>query len=152
MGRERERERLYKEWMEHFCYVDVEFLSRIRRSVVKEAKSMGKKIIISYHNFLRTPTQRKLEQIIREAKKGGAEIVKIATVPKNIRQLRRLLLLPHTIKSVPLAIMPMGKFGEWMRIVCVLMGSVLVYGHVGTPIVEGQPPVEWIKRQLSSLR
>lgn len=148
---EKERERLYKEWIREFHFIDVELYSRIRERIVKEARKLKKSIIISYHNLSFTPHIKTLKMIIKKAKKAGADIVKVATKPNKAEDIRKLFLLPFIIKRTPLAIMSLGKEWEWMRPIFPIMGSVLIYAHVEEAVIEGQPHLQKIKEALSNL-
>jgi len=93
--RDKKRIEIYEEIIDYVDFIDIELKSRILKEVVEIAKKKSKKIIISYHNFKKTPNEKKLKTLVRKAKREGADIVKIATLSNNEKSLFTLIKLTH---------------------------------------------------------
>ncbi|MEZ4086957.1 MAG: type I 3-dehydroquinate dehydratase [Candidatus Gracilibacteria bacterium] len=83
------------------------------------------KIIVSYHNFERTPSTKTLEKIVKKGFRLGADIVKIATFAQKTEDNMTLLNLLKSNK--PLAVMCMGEKGKVSRIAGQMLGSQLTF-------------------------
>ncbi|MFH1504256.1 MAG: type I 3-dehydroquinate dehydratase [Candidatus Omnitrophota bacterium] len=129
--------------------VDIELSSElIRDKVIKRAKESKKKVIVSYHNFKNTPSDKSLRSIIHKAKAKGADIVKIAALAKNQDDIIRLLELTLDCRDKNLITIAMGKKGAISRVLFPLAGSLLTYSCIGKPLASGQIPLDELRRQL----
>ena len=136
---EKARLDLFKAVMPHVDAVDIELSAKeILPDVVREARKRKKIVIISYHDFKRTPADRKLNQILHQAKELGAGIVKIATLVLGREDLRRLA--SFTIANAPknLISIGMGPYGASTRVLFPGLGSLITYTHIGEPTAPGQ--------------
>src|SRR5690625_7060727 len=80
----------------------------------KTTESNNKKLILSYHNFEFTPTNEKLIQLAVKAEELGADVAKIAVMPKSKEDVLRLLQVTKEIDellSILVVTMSMGYFG-----------------------------------------
>lgn len=127
--------------------LDVELRSAASMAgLLQEARCRGITRVISFHDFRRTPDLARLQAIVRDAIRAGADIVKIATHLRGAKDLSVLLLLQSSVK-VPLATMGMGPLGKMSRLVLAAAGSRLNYGYLDKPQVEGQwPALELVQR------
>lgn len=132
--------------------VDIELSSRfILGLVVQAARRAGKTVIISYHNFERTPHLDELNEILELAESSGADIVKIATrgcKPSDFRTLARF-----TVEHAPKGIITvaMGMEAAISRIVFPALGSLLTYAHFGKPTAPGQLDLKFASALLKKL-
>jgi 3-dehydroquinate dehydratase-1 len=127
--------------------VDIEARSLAAlRGVLSEAKSRGVRVLVSFHDFKKTPTVGRLRDVIGEAVDVGADAVKIATVTSSSCDVARLLELFRAC-PLPLAAMGMGPLGMASRVLFAGCGSVLNYGWLHRPNVVGQ----WSARELRGL-
>jgi 3-dehydroquinate dehydratase-1 len=101
---------------------------------VDELHDEGSKVIVSHHDLQQTPPKEELISILFRAKNAGAELVKIATMVHNRRDLMNLLTLP--LLFPPIIVVPMGREGKIGRIMAPLFGSSFVYATL-----DGLPPV-----------
>ncbi|MCK4543461.1 MAG: type I 3-dehydroquinate dehydratase [Spirochaetales bacterium] len=131
--------------------VDVEnpdlFIEKIRT----HAKSAGCKLILSSHNFQKTPPRRELEYLIRWGFDAGADIMKIACLVRNQSDLARLLSLyeiPGNIISIG-----MGKGGTITRVMAPLLGAPFTYASFspGKETAPGQVDKDTLKKLLEGL-
>ncbi len=105
--------------------VDVELSSGKKLiSAVSKAKKNAS-LIVSYHNFSLTPKLEELERTYLEAKKSGADIVKIVTKAKSINDNFTIFKLLEGKSD--LAAFCMGLQGQMSRILAKNYGSRLTY-------------------------
>lgn len=133
-----QRRRLFLESLDTARFVDIELRSFIpMRDVIASARDRHVRIIASYHNFKRTPPALALRDTIARANDSGADIVKIATRTETPADISRMLDL-FAASSTPLSLMGMGPLGMASRLLFASCGSVLNYGWIDRPNVEGQ--------------
>lgn len=110
-----------------FDLVDVDLDSVVRKEIVIP-KNIWSKIIISFHNFKKTPDESKLLEIIKKINKFKPNIIKIATMVNNeedsLRLLKLIIDFPVDKKKI---IIGMGIKGRTTRIVGPLLGNFLTY-------------------------
>jgi 3-dehydroquinate dehydratase-1 len=117
---------------------------------LEEARRRRATRIVSFHDFHRTPSLRRLREVLRRSIGAGADIVKIATHLRGPGDLAVLLNLQSTAK-VPLATMGMGPLGKVSRLVLAAGGSCLNYGYLDKPQVAGQWPALELVRRLEEI-
>ena len=130
-------------------YIDVEIHrgKEIVSAVVTEAKANGVKVIGSYHNFEKTPSEEELTAILEEARELGVDIGKAACMPAGTDEeqwedVMRLLSATEKMSAAypefPLITMSMGKAGEMSRLYGGLYGSTVSFGCAGRASAPGQ--------------
>jgi 3-dehydroquinate dehydratase-1 len=126
-----------------------------RDSVVKAARTCGKTIIISSHNFSKTPVFEEMKATFEEAFLAGADIVKLAVMPHSMRDVLDLLRVTLDAREAGRAVctIAMGKPGKHTRVIAPFYGSVLTYASVeGTAsAAPGQLPVDKLKKIMELL-
>ena len=133
------------------AFVDIEERSaRAMKDVLARAKKAKVQVIVSFHDFTRTPRAARLQAIVRSAKQVGAGIVKIAATLRGPADLAALILLQA--KSDNLATMGMGTLGKVSRLVLPSAGSRLVYGYLDRPQVDGQWVAPLLAKRLHELK
>ncbi len=127
--------------------VDVEIRSLGgMEKVLSEARKAGVGIIVSFHDFQKTPPAARLQALVKQASDAGADVLKIATHTNTPGDVARLLdLLEKT--PLPLAVMGMGPLGMASRVILAATGSVLNYGWLHQPNVTGQ----WSAKDLRGI-
>jgi len=131
--------------------VDIEARSlHAMRDVVREARQIGIPVIASFHDFEKTPSADRLQKIVRRATDAGADVLKVATVPRSPADIARLLGL-FSDQNIPVAVMGMGRFGMATRVLFASCGSVLNYGWLHRPNVPGQWSAVEFKRLLKRM-
>ncbi len=142
-GSESKRLSLFKKMMPHISAVDIELSSEtILGDVIESAHDDKKKVIVSYHHFDNTPSLIELNKILKRAKTAGADIVKIATLAKDVRDVRRLA--QFTVANADLNTDPsivtiaMGEIGALSRLFFPALGSLLTYTSYGDKTAPGQ--------------
>ncbi|MCX6771430.1 MAG: type I 3-dehydroquinate dehydratase [Candidatus Micrarchaeota archaeon] len=118
------------------AYVDIEVdaPAALRKKVVAKAKKKGCKVIVSFHDYKKTPSRQKLEAMARKCFSTGDGIAKIACKANSAGDCARLLSLLDGKRK--LAVVGMGKKGRLVRVVAPMLGSAIAYaspaGRQGT--------------------
>lgn len=135
---DKKRLEIIKNIVDYADFIDIELKSRILDDVISIARNRGKKVIISYHNFKKTPDIEKLKKIVKKGKRKGADIVKIATSVKREKHLFDLVEITHLYsEKVSLVVVPMGE-SSFMRFVPLFFGSLFTYVFLSSKVAPGQ--------------
>jgi len=124
--------------------LDVELFSGddLVKELVNEAHQQGVKIVMSNHDFEKTPTQQEMISRLCKMQKLDADLPKIAVMPQNADDV--LALLNATNQMVanyadrPIITMSMGKLGLISRLSGGIFGSSLTFGAAQTASAPGQ--------------
>jgi 3-dehydroquinate dehydratase-1 len=125
--------------------VDIEIDASIARQVIAHAH--GKTIIVSEHDFEKTPDLSHLESIAEKAGLLGAHIVKIAAMAKNRSDVVRLMEFTSACDK-DLVTIAMGEYGNITRVLAPVFGSLFTYGFVKKAVAPGQMPVHKLVEEL----
>ena len=112
-----------------FEFVDLELASG--RSAMDEV--MGKqtqtRLILSHHDFNKTPSLKELQALCRRMMRHGADIIKIVTSARSWEDnLRVLSLIPYALeKKQKIVALCMGDKGKMSRVFAPLMGAAWTY-------------------------
>ena len=128
--------------------LDVELSFPLLSDVVRLAKKYKKTIIVSTHNFKSTPNSVDLEKFFKNAKKKGADIVKIAAHANSIDDMNRLLQFTLKHKNDSIITMSLGNLGSISRLLFPLAGSLLTYSCILAPCAPGQLPAKLLADHL----
>ncbi len=151
-GREAERLKLFMAVMPRVDAVDIEWTSQsIRGEVVREAKRLKKTVIVSYHDFKKTPSAVFLNTILKNAKLSGADVVKIAVMARSQKDVRLLAEFTCSHASEGLITLSMGNQGALSRVLFPSLGSLLTFAHIGRPTAPGQMDLETMAGYLKKL-
>ena len=127
--------------------IDVDVSDGILKPVVALARRNKNTVILSHHDFHGTPSEATLEQVVRNATALGADVIKVATLAKNERDVVRLLQFTAAHRRKNLVTIAMGNIGSVSRLLFPLVGSLLTYTNVSPS--DGQIPA---KRLIEDLR
>jgi 3-dehydroquinate dehydratase I len=135
-------------------YVDVELDSpeEFRREIIEKARPKGCAVIVSYHNYEKTPDRAELLGVVLACFRAGANIAKIACKVRSERDSARLLGLLDTEQDV--VVIGMGEKGMITRIIAPLLGSPFAYAASarGKETAPGQIDVKTLRKYMDSLR
>ncbi len=137
--------------------VDVEMCNApgFIENIKKTARMSGTKLIFSYHNFDETPEETVIYDKLVMAQEMGADIVKLAVMPKNYADV--LTLLGATLKArtgavkVPIVTMSMGPEGGVTRVAGGLFGSDLTFAIGKEASAPGQIPIADLRQAMAVL-
>ncbi|MCR5792770.1 MAG: type I 3-dehydroquinate dehydratase [Lachnospiraceae bacterium] len=140
---------LVNEWAiakEDIALIDLELF--MKESVVdrllKKAKEGNTAVIMSNHDFCDTPDEDTLLNRLLSMKKKGADIAKIACMPKSRKDLIKILSVTMRAEKldIPVVTMAMSSVGVLSRMAGEIFGSAITFGCVGGASAPGQVPVE----------
>jgi 3-dehydroquinate dehydratase I len=130
------------------AYVDVEIESEpaYRDEIAREARKHGCQIIVSFHDYEKTPRRQQLETIVVSCFEAGADIAKIACTVHSNRDCARLLGLLDSHHQV--VAIGMGEKGRLTRIAAPLLGSPFTFASLskGKETAAGQIDKETLQR------
>jgi 3-dehydroquinate dehydratase I len=138
--------------------VDIEFSASMegRNKVIKAAQDKGKTIIVSSHDFSKTPSPQEMKAILAEMFLAGADIAKLAVMPQSMEDVLNLLrvTLDFKNKGKSVCTIAMGRQGKHTRVVAPLYGSVLTYASIEGDSVAapGQLPADEVKKIMEMLK
>lgn len=136
--------------------VDVEaFLDEKRtEEEIRKIHLAGSRVITSNHDFEKTPPAEELVRRLSIMEKLGADVAKLAVMPKDRQDVLHLLQATITADealTVPVVTMSMGKLGIVSRLSGALTGSAMTFAAVGETSAPGQIPVEQMMEFLRIL-
>jgi 3-dehydroquinate dehydratase-1 len=127
--------------------VDIEVDARIGRDVA--ALFTDKTVIVSEHDFEKTPDHDALMGIVDRAVKVGADIIKIAAMPQNREDVTSLLSFTKE-RTEPLVTIAMGETGKISRVTAPLFGSLYTYAFIHDSVAPGQFSLDDLVRELQT--
>lgn len=108
-------------------YVDIEYEAppEYKNDLIDFARKYQCDVIISYHNYDRTPELEELERIVQEIYSQGADLAKIATHVNMNRDNSKIL----SLYKAPgrLVAIGMGDLGRISRVVAPFLGAEFTY-------------------------
>jgi 3-dehydroquinate dehydratase-1 len=141
----------------HVDFVDFELRNEPDhvRQVRDVSRANGVQLILSFHDFQRTPTLEDLNQRFAQAEQLGADIAKVAVMPRDMNDV--LTLLAATLQSsqalrIPLLSMAMGAGGAVTRLCGGAFGSAVSFAIGQSASAPGQIPIEELAAALATLR
>ena len=137
--------------------VDVELFSgdETVREVVSAAHGSGTRVIASSHDFESTPSEDEIIRRLCRMEELGADILKIAVMPKNREDVLTLLSATEKMTRLhpdhPVISMAMGRLGLISRVSGETFGSAVTFGAVGKASAPGQIEASVLSRILHDL-
>ncbi|MFW6140189.1 MAG: type I 3-dehydroquinate dehydratase [Acidobacteriota bacterium] len=121
-----------------FVDLDIETEKYLLKEVTQKAAQYHCKVILSFHDFSRTPPLNRLKQLINICFSRGAHIAKIACYVRTKQENSQLLGLLQDKR--PVLVVGMGKMGRITRIAALFCGSPFSYAALekGRETAEGQ--------------
>lgn len=146
------RRALLEEFLPFASAVDIEVRSiRGLSRVIEKAGERGVLKVFSFHDFRGVPSLEKLLRIEREARRAGADVVKIAAHLRGPSDFAVLLSLQAAVAGRALAVMGMGPLGCASRLALAATGSRLNYGFLDCPQVPGQWPAGRLRSLIAEV-
>ena len=128
--------------------IDVELFTgdRVVKKVIETARENGVKTVVSSHDFNRTPPGEEIIARMRKMQDLGADIPKIAVMPRSRRDVLTLLAATEEMVSEyadrPVITMSMSGLGSITRLCGEVFGSAMTFGAAGQASAPGQMAVE----------
>lgn len=131
-------------------WIDVEIASyQEMASVVEEIRAQGVGLILSHHDFDKTPSESEIQGLIDICPE--AEIIKLAFFHHGVQDLMNCCNILRD-NDHPMAVMGMGKLGPVSRLLYAQHGALLNYGYLGDkPTAPGQWSAEMLKDAIAAL-
>lgn len=132
-------------------YIDIDI--KTNKKVIKRIRELAPKIkiIMSFHDFKKTPVESELKKVVKVMKKTCADIYKIATFAQTFGDsLRMLSFLDKFSKKYKIICLCMGKEGQISRVAGHLLGNYLTYAPLNDAdkTAEGQISVSELKKLI----
>lgn len=145
-GNEKERISILKLISEYKPFLlDVEFNTlRKNKSLNNYIKKTKTAILVSWHDFKKTPPSSSLNKMLKQMKKLSTN-VKIVTSAKSSNDSSRILALYNNSNKTKLIAFAMGEYGKISRILCLYLGSPFTYVSLGKPVAPGQFSLHEVK-------
>lgn len=137
--------------------IDVELFTgdEIVKDIVASAHTCGVKVVMSNHDFFKTPSQEEIVSRLRKMQELDADLPKIAVMPQSTTDV--LVLLSATNEMVqnyaegPIITMSMAGTGVISRLAGEVFGSALTFGAAKKASAPGQIAVADLRTVLNIL-
>jgi len=127
-----------------------ERIERIKSIAIKNSV----KIILSYHNFAETPSEKFMTEKIKEEISNGADIAKIAVMTKEQGDVLKLLNATYNARKEipnPLITVSMGSLGLISRLLGFVFGSDMTFAAGVNASAPGQMPIDEMRRFIETI-
>jgi 3-dehydroquinate dehydratase-1 len=137
--------------------IDVEAFTGddVVKDVIESAHDRGVKVIASNHDFNKTPSKEDMIYRLRKMQDLGADILKIAVMPKCkldvLELLEATVIMSEKYADRPIITMSMSSMGIITRLAGEVFGSALTFGTVKKASAPGQISVVDLHRTLELL-
>ncbi|WP_434533856.1 type I 3-dehydroquinate dehydratase [Acinetobacter pragensis] len=112
-------------------------------------------VIMSNHDFDKTPAQQEIEQRLFKQDEMGADILKIAVMPQSKQDVLTLMNATFNVSQKskkPLLTMSMGRLGTISRVATANMGGSMSFGMIGEASAPGQIDAAQLKQFLKTVQ
>ena len=137
--------------------IDVEIFTgdEIVSDLISAIHASGTKVVASNHDFDGTPAKSDIVYRLRKMQDMGADIPKIAVMPKSKKDVLTLLTATEEMASDyadrPIITMSMSGLGSISRLSCEVFGSCLTFGSGSMASAPGQIGARELKDVLTSV-
>lgn len=138
-------------------FVDVELTAgkETIKLLIDKVHQQGKKVILSSHDFTRTPDEEEMLCRLRQMQEWGADISKLAVMPNHPSDVLRLLSVTLAMKETyadrPFITMSMGADGMISRLCGETFGSCMTFGCAQRASAPGQMDAKVLEQVLKAL-
>lgn len=141
----------FMDWLDVEMFRDQKVVSEI----IQKAHQKKVLVVMSNHDFQKTPSQDEIEKRLLKQDQMGADILKIAVMPKSKQDV--FTLMNATLKvsqqtTKPLLTMSMGQLGTISRVATANMGGSYSFGMIGQASAPGQIDVTKLKQILQTVQ
>jgi 3-dehydroquinate dehydratase-1 len=150
IGSEKERISILKLIAEYNPFLlDIEFNTiKKNKSLAKYLKTTKTSLLISGHDFKKTPSLAELKKKLDQMRKFSSN-VKIVTTAKSTEDATRVLQLYSKKGKINLIAFAMGDPGRISRILSLYLGSPYSYVSLGKPVAPGQFSVDEVNKIIN---
>lgn len=150
---------LYEAVAESGCVDLVDFEMGNERADVERVRVLARRhglpLVLSFHDFQRTPDDADLAARFAQAQALGADVAKVAVMPQSMQDVHRLLgatLRASASLTIPVISMSMGGLGAVSRLCGGVFGSALTFAVGSAPSAPGQIAIEEVRAALRTLQ
>lgn len=133
--------------------IDIELQSDLVPILAERAAAQGKPVVISTHDFERTPDDDTIRRLIAEmaaCSQHDNVIAKLALMANDQSDVDRLAAILAEEHPAPLCLIAMGDDWADTRVDFPAAGSALTYAYLDTPSAPGQLSCVEVRKRLSS--
>jgi 3-dehydroquinate dehydratase-1 len=149
-GTEKERISIIKLIAEYNPFLlDIEYNTlKKNKELLKYLKTTKTKLLVSWHDFKKTPKSIELKKQINQMSKFSSN-VKIVSTAKSTEDATRMLELYSKKGKNNLISFAMGDVGRISRILCLYLGSPYTYVSLGKAVAPGQFSVDEVNKIIN---
>ena len=133
--------------------LELEGICKTNPDIIQKLKSSGVQLMISNHDFEKTPSEKVITDRFKKMEALGADIAKIAVMPGNMKDVEILISSAKSAKEslkIPIVAISMGELGKKTRIEGESFGSIITYGSLDKESAPGQMPAKELKKILEA--
>jgi 3-dehydroquinate dehydratase I len=135
--------------------IDVEASSGAVMEIIEAVHENRCLVLASFHDFDSTPSKERIVSYLKTMQDIGADITKIAVMPKSEKDVLTLLEASVEFKKRyadrPFIAISMGALGAVSRIACEFSGSAMTFGVIDKLSAPGQLPADELARVINML-
>lgn len=124
-------------------------------SLIQKAHFNGVFVIVSNHDFAKTPSKEEIVSRLRKAQELGGDLPKIAVMPQSTQDVLTLLDATNTMNAQyadrPFITMSMGGKGVISRLAGEVFGSAVTFGAAKKASAPGQVPAGELRKVINLL-
>lgn len=134
--------------------VDIELVNgdEFIKDIIADASNAGVFTILSYHDFVETPSKEKVLDVLNEMKGKGCSIAKVALMPNCIEDVLNVMEASACFADLPVIAIAMGNIGKISRIGAGVFGSCITFGALNQSTAPGQVSIEEMRNIMDILR
>jgi 3-dehydroquinate dehydratase type I len=137
-----------------FEYVDVDLSTPNMRQFIVNMREAGAKPIVSFHDFDRTSTLSRLNNVLEEEIALGAEVCKIITTARSVEDnLITLNFVSEASKKTKIVCFAMGELGKPSRLLSPVFGAFFTFASIDEKrkTAKGQLTIQEMRRAYELL-
>lgn len=115
-----------------FNYIDLDIRNDELEKAIDSIRTFGAKLILSYHNYNRTPTRDELQQLLIKESNLGADICKIIGTAESYSDNLTYLEFLSENSEKQIISFGMGKVGKISRVLSPVLGGFFTYSSAET--------------------
>lgn len=135
--------------------IDVEMFSPLAKECVSHVHACHVPVVGSWHDFAQTPGEKDLIARFHAMQEVGADVLKIAVMPRCLEDVTHLIHAAQTVYQEtlrPLCAISMGDMGRITRLHCAQFGGCMTFGSLGALSAPGQVGVQELYAALQADR
>lgn len=139
----------------NFTAIDIELDFAYRKELLKLARENGKLIIMSKHDFEKTPGIADMVDLLWSMDKAGADVCKLAVMPHSkcdVIDLMYATLQADQLIKAPIISMSMGELGKVTRLTGASFASKATFASNGKASAPGQVELEKVNQVIEILK